>query len=88
MERVRPLAAVVVDLAAVVFLAPLGIAEDVEGGGDFLEPVLGLLVVRVAVGMVLFGKLTEGGANFSVRRLRGEPEHDIGVPRQVRLFPY
>ena len=39
--------------ARVVLLALLGVAEDVVGLGDLLEACLGLLVPRVAVGVVL-----------------------------------
>ena len=53
------LAPVGVDLAAVELLALLLVAEDVEGGADALEPLLGGLVAGVLVGMELLGELAE-----------------------------
>ncbi len=51
-EAAHGLAAVGVDLAGVELLALLGVAHDVEGRADLLEPLLGGLVAGVGVGMV------------------------------------
>ena len=56
----RPLLAARVDLAAVVAPALLLIADDVVGGGDLLELLLGRLVARIEVGVQLLGELAIG----------------------------
>ena len=56
----RPLLAARVDLAAVVAPALLLIADDVIGGGDLLELLLGRLVARIEVGVQLLGELAIG----------------------------
>ena len=60
-ERVEP--------AAVVLLALVGVAEDVVGGLDLLEALLGLGVVRVAVGVVLADELAVRLLDLVGRRL-------------------
>ena len=57
----------------VVLLAPLGVTEDVVGGGDLLE---GLLLARVGVGMVLLGQLPVGAGDLLGR---GRRRHTQGL---------
>ena len=72
--------AVGVDLAAVVLLALHRIADDVVGGGDLLEPLLGGgLVDRIEIGMQLLGQLAIGAANLFVRRVARHAQHLVGV---------
>ena len=56
----RPLLPACVDLAGVVAPALLGIAENVVGGGDLLELLLGRLVPGIEVGVQLLGELAVG----------------------------
>ena len=56
----RALIAGGVDLAPVEAGALVLVAQEVIGGGDGLEPVLGLLVAGVEIGMQLLGELAVG----------------------------
>ena len=60
----------------VVFLALLGVAEDVIGRGDLLEPLLGS---GVGVGVVLLGQFPVGARDLLVRRRRDDAEHLVVV---------
>src|SRR5262249_37696763 len=67
-----------VDLASVEARALLGIADDVVGGGNALEPLRGLGITRVQIGMELLGELAIGRADLV---LRGVPFHSQGLIR-------
>jgi hypothetical protein len=58
-----------VDLARVIALALLLVADNAIGGGDLLELLLGGLVPRIQVGVQLLGELALGLGD--VRRARG-----------------
>ena len=83
-EAPELLAAVGVDLAPVELLALLLVAQNVEGGGDALEPVLGRRVAGVLVRMEFLGQLPERLADLV---LTGAPRHAqflVGITRHVR----
>ena len=63
----------------VVLLALLGVAEHVVRGGDLLEPLLGLLVARVRVGVVLLGELLVGARDLLLGRALRHAEHRVVV---------
>ena len=68
----------------VVLLALFCVAEDVVGGRDRLEAVLG---TRVRVWVVLLGELAVGAAKILVGRRRGDAQHLVevgGVPIPLR----
>jgi hypothetical protein len=81
-EAARGLATVGVDLAQVELLALLGVADDVEGGADLLELLLGLLVPRIGVRVMGLGELAERLADLVRGRGAGNAEFLIGVARQ------
>ena len=58
----------------IVYLALLGIAQDVIGLGDGLEPFLGRLVAGIDIRMVLAGELAEGFADVLGRGRLLHPE--------------
>jgi len=58
------LASVGVDLAAVELLPLFLVAEQVEGGGDPLEPLIGRRIAGVLVGMQFLGELAERLLDF------------------------
>jgi len=68
-----------VDLAAVEAPALLLVADDVVGGGDRLELLLGRLVARIEVGMQLLGELAIGLGDVGLRRGLGHAEDGIRV---------
>ncbi len=82
-EATHDLVPVGVDLAAVVALALVLVAQQVEGGAQSLEPLLGLLVTGVLVGMVLLRQLAERAAHFVGVGGAGDAELLIGILRQV-----
>ena len=53
-----------VDLARIVALSLLGIGQQFVGGRNLLEPLLGVLVARIEVGMELLRQLPVGLADF------------------------
>src|SRR4051794_7519481 len=67
------------EAAAVVGLALVGIAQQVVGLLDLLEALLGLLVVRVAVGVVLTDQLAVGLLDLVGRRRALDSEHLVGI---------
>ena len=71
-----------VDLAAVELLALVLVADQVEGGGDAFELLLGGLVALVLVGVVLFGQLAEGATDLVRAGRARHAEFLIGVLRQ------
>jgi hypothetical protein len=73
--------------AAVVLLALLRVAEHVVGLGDLLEARLGLLVVRVAVGVVLARELAVGLLDLLGGRLFVDPERLVVVGRVAIAAP-
>ncbi len=83
-EAAHGLAAIRVDLAAVELLALLLVAQDVEGGADPLEPLLGLLVARVLIGVQLLGELAERLADLVGARTTGNAQLLIWILRQRR----
>src|SRR6185369_2323295 len=85
-EATHGLAPVGVDLARVELLLLGGVAQDVEGARDPLEALLGLLVVRIGVGMVGLGQLAECLADLVRARATGDAQLLIGVARQ-KLSP-
>ena len=82
--------AVGVDLAGIEFGALVLVAQNVIGGGDFLEPLLGRFIAGMGVGMVLFGKVAErlldlrlaGGLGNSQDLVR--IAHDVSRPPDSR----
>src|SRR6185503_8278918 len=56
----------------VVTAALLGVAQDAVGLGRLLEPLLGLLVPRVAVGVVLHGQAAVGGLDLLLGGVAGD----------------
>src|SRR5439155_23476147 len=77
---------------AVVLLAFLLVAEDVVGVLDFLEAGLGLLVARVAVGVVLPRQLAVGLLDLVLRGGLGDAQDFVVVTRHgghngVRVVP-
>jgi hypothetical protein len=81
-EAARGLTTIGVDLAKVELLALLGVADDVEGGADLLELLLGLLVPGIGVRMVGLGELAKRFANLVRGRGAGNAKLLIGVARQ------
>src|SRR5574337_1378884 len=77
--RRRLLSARGVDLPRVVAPALVWVGEDVVGGRDLLEPLLGALVARIEIGMQLLGEPTVGLADLLGRRGFRDAEHLIGV---------
>ena len=67
MERVRALISHRVDLARVITLALLGVAQHGKGGRNFFELLLGLFIVFILVGMQIFRELPVGPADLVVR---------------------
>ena len=63
----------------VVALALLGVAEDAVGLRRLLEALLGLLVARVAVGVVLERQLAVGGLDLLLGGVPGDPEDLVVV---------
>ena len=61
----------------VIDLALLGIAQNIIGLGDFLEPLLGFLVPRINVRMVLARQLAESFANFFSRGVLLDAERAV-----------
>ena len=64
---------------AVVELALLGVAEHLVGLGALLEERLGLLVARVAVGVVLHGLGPVGLLDLGAVGLAGDAEHLVEI---------
>ena len=60
----------------VVLLALVGVTEDVVGGGDLLEALLG---AGVGVGVVLLGQLPVGAGDLLVGRRRTRPQDLVVV---------
>src|SRR3546814_8296177 len=67
-----------IDLAAVEFAALVGIAEDIVGGGDFLEAVGRRVIARIAVGMQFLGQLAIGLAHVFMTRAASSDERRLG----------
>ena len=67
------------EAAPVVGLALLGIREQVVGLLDLLEALLGLLVVRVAVGVVLADQLAVGLLDLVGRRRPLDSQDLVGI---------
>src|SRR6185503_724254 len=61
----------------------LGVAQDAVGLGRLLEPLLGLLVPRVAVGVVLHGQAPVGGLDLLLRGVAGDAEQLVVVDAGV-----
>ena len=74
-----PAAAEAEQRAAVVLLALLGVAEDVVGGLDLLEALLGPRVARVAVRVELARELAVGLLDLVVGRLLLDAQHLVEV---------
>src|SRR5271165_5207561 len=68
-----------VDLAGVVAAALVRIGQELVGGRNLLEPLLGVLVARVEVRMQLLGELTIGLADLLGGRRLGDAEDLVGV---------
>src|SRR3954471_17631037 len=75
------------EAAPVVGLALVGIAQQVVGLLDLLEALLGLLVVRVAVGVVLTDQLAMGLLDLVGRRRALDSEHLVGITLLGHLRP-
>src|SRR5439155_10984961 len=76
----------------VVLLAFLLVAEDVVGGRDLLEAILGVLVPAVPVGVVLLGELPVGLLDLGGRGVLGVAQHLVVVlleplPADVSVHP-
>src|SRR6266508_4620845 len=71
----------------VVLLALVGVGEDVVGGLDLLEPLLGLLVARVLVGVVLADELAVGLLDLVLRRGLRDAEGVVEAP-SPRCHPH
>jgi hypothetical protein len=63
----------------VVALALLRVAEDAVGLGRLLEPVFGVLVPLVAIGVVLERQLPVGGLDLGVGGIPRHPENLVIV---------
>ena len=71
-------------MAVAIVAGPLlRMAEDLEGLGGFLELDDGLVVARIAVGMILQRQLAVGLGDL---RLRGVSRHAQAL-RNSRVFP-
>ena len=68
-----------VDLARVVALSLVRVRQDVVGGRNLLELLLGALVARVEVRMQFLRQLPVGFADLLGRRGLGDAENIIGV---------
>ena len=64
---------------AVVARASLGVGKDLVGLRGFLEPRLGFLVVRVAVGVILHRELSVGRLQCGGVGIAGDPEDFVVV---------
>ena len=60
-----------VDLAGVEAPPLLRVREQIVGGGDLLEPLLGLLVARIEIRVQLLGQFSIGAANLVGRSRLG-----------------
>ena len=73
-----------VDLAGVVAASLFRVRQQVVGGRNLLEPLLGMLVARIEVRVQLLGELPVGLADILRARRFGDAEDFIGV-FQTRL---
>ena len=58
----------------------VGIDQNVISLGNFLETLFRLRVPRIAVRVILDGKLAVGGFDFLDGRAAGDPEGLVGIP--------
>jgi hypothetical protein len=80
MEVVPEALAVDAGMAEPVVLGALGgIAQDLVGLGRLLEHVLGLRIVRVAVGVVLQGELAIGALDLVRRGAAADAQHFVVI---------
>src|SRR6478752_8307139 len=75
----RALDALRIDLAAVETAALLRITQEIIGGGDILELLLGALVAGIEIGMKLLGKLAIGLLDIVGRSGLGDAQCLIGI---------
>src|SRR5262249_22855584 len=75
-----------VDLAAVEARPLVGVAADVIGGGDLLEPLFRPLVAGIEVRVQLLRQRAVGGADLVLRGLRLHAQHGIGILAHVALL--
>ena len=81
-----PLLAVGIDFAAVVLLTLGGVADDLVGRGNLLEPLLrGSPIGRIEVGVQLLGKLAVGTTDIVIRRVPLNAQHLVGVFGHLQL---
>ncbi|KAF5055611.1 hypothetical protein DSECCO2_375850 [anaerobic digester metagenome] len=67
-------------MAEPVVLGALGcVAQDLVGLGRLLEHVLGLRIVRVAVGVVLQGELAIGALDLISRGTAADAQHFVVI---------
>lgn len=77
------LSAGLVELAGIIALALVRVADDGIGGRDFLEPPLDLLVAGIEVGVVGLGELAVGRAYVLIRRGLRYTKHVIGGGHRI-----
>jgi len=83
-----PRLAIGVDLAPVVLLALHRIADDVVGGGHFLETLFRRGgIARIEIGMQLLGQLAIDAANLLVRRVARHAQYLVGVLGHLVVSP-
>src|SRR5262249_11508550 len=85
LEALETRLALGVDLAGIISLALLLFAQDLVGRVDLGEPLRGLRVVLVGVGMKLLRKLAEGPLDGRGVRILRNPQHFIGVAHNLSL---
>ena len=82
-ETAKLLAAVRIDLAAVKFCPLLGVAQQVEGRTDTLEPLFGGRIAGVLVGVQFLGQLVERLAHLRLARRAPYAQFLIGIARHA-----
>ena len=79
LEALEVRLAVGADLAAVELSALLLVADDLVGGVDLGEALLGLRVVLVLVGVRFLGELAEGRFDLGLACRLAHAEHFVGI---------
>jgi hypothetical protein len=82
-EAAELLAPVRVDLAPIKFRPLLCVAQQVEGGGNPLEPLVGDRIAGVLVGMQFLGELAERLLDFVRARAPRNAQFLVGIARHV-----
>src|SRR5690606_562866 len=86
-RRAELLAAVRINLAAIILGALLGVAQQVEGGRDALEALLRDLVARILVRVQFLGQLAERLLDLVRARASGNAQFLVGIASHVRFTP-